>query len=77
MARNASSKPDSGSAQSSTLMGFDLSAVKDIMVALPDQFFDSTRVPFCLWVLPKNKNAETNRGVREPIEVGNQLALAE
>ena len=61
MARNASRKPDSGSTQSSTLIGFDLSAAKDIMVALPGQLFDSTRIPVCLWFLAKNKNADAKR----------------
>jgi type I restriction-modification system DNA methylase subunit len=65
MARKTSSKPHSGSAQSSTLIGYDLSAVKDIMVALPGGLFDCTRIPVYLWFLAKNKNADAKRGFRD------------
>jgi type I restriction-modification system DNA methylase subunit len=76
MARNASSKPDSGSVQSSATIGFDLSAAKDNMVALPGQLFYSTQIPVCLWLLAKNKTADAKCGVRDRLEVKNQLALA-
>ena len=42
-----------------------VSAEKDNMVALPGQFFYSTQIPVCLWLLAKNKNADAKRGFRE------------
>jgi hypothetical protein len=65
MVRKASSKPDSGSAQSSTLMGFDLSAADNNLAALLGQLFYSTQIPVCLWFLAKNKNADAKRGFRD------------
>jgi len=76
MARKASSKPDSGSAQSSNIIGFDLSAQNNNMVALPGLLFESTQIPVCLRFLAKDKNADTNRGFRGHLEMENQLALA-
>jgi type I restriction-modification system DNA methylase subunit len=61
MARNASIKPDSGSTQSSTLIGFDLSAANDNMAALPGQLFYSTQIPVCLWFLAKNNALGSQR----------------
>jgi type I restriction-modification system DNA methylase subunit len=76
MARNASTTPDSGSAQSPATIGFDLSAAKDHMVALPGQLFYSTQLPVCLWFLAKNKAADAKRSFRDRHEMKKQLALA-
>lgn len=35
------------------------------MVALLDQLLYSTQVPFCLWLLAKNTNADAKRGFRD------------
>jgi hypothetical protein len=33
--------------------------------SLPGQLFYSTQIPVCLWFLPKNKNADAQRGFRD------------
>jgi hypothetical protein len=76
MARNTSSKADSGSAQSSASIGFDLSAAKNNVVALTGQFFYNPQIAVGLRFLVKSKNADAKRGFRDRLEVENQLALA-
>jgi type I restriction-modification system DNA methylase subunit len=61
MARNTSSKVDSGRAQFSVTIGFELSATKDNMVALLGQFFYNSQIAVGLWFLAKNKNAYAER----------------
>jgi len=74
MARNKSSKPNPGSVQSSTLIGFDLSAAKDIMVALPGQLFDCMHSRLSL-VPHEKQNADAKRSFRDRVEMEVELAL--